>query len=164
MAHFAEIDLNNKVLRVVVACNSDIANNGGEQSEQAAEHFKTVCKLSLNGIKWVQTSINNNFRKQYAGINYTFDSNKNKFIKPQPFASWSLDANDDWQAPVVYPTVITYINTLVYEDPLAKVNVGDSLKYFITWDESNLRWQGLDNKKNNFAWIPESFSWTPINN
>jgi hypothetical protein len=164
MAHFAEIDLNNKVLRVVVACNSDIANNGGEQSEQAAEHFKKVCKLSLNGIKWVQTSINNNFRKQYAGIGHTFDSTKNKFIKPQPFASWSLDSNDDWQAPVVYPTVITYINTLVYEDPLANVNVGDSLNYFITWDESNLRWLGLDNKKSNFAWISESSSWTPINN
>ena len=92
MAHFAEIDSNNKVLRVVVGCNQDIANNGGEQSEQAAEYFKTVCPLSENGIKWIQTSYNHNFRKQYAGINYTFDFTKNKFIAPQPFTSWSLDA------------------------------------------------------------------------
>ena len=90
MAHFAELDSNNIVLRVVKACNQDIANNGGEQSEQAAENFKKVCPFSLNGVKWLQTSYNNNFRKQYAGIGHTFDSTKNKFIAPQPFASWSL--------------------------------------------------------------------------
>jgi hypothetical protein len=144
MAHFAELNLNNKVLRVVVACNQDIANNGGEQSEQAAEHFKKVCPFSEKGVKWVQTSYNNNFRKQYAGIGYTFDSTKNKFISPQPFASWSLDANDDWQAPVAYPTVTTY---------------GDNIKYFISWDEAGQRWIGKDNELNEFKWIPSSFSW-----
>jgi hypothetical protein len=135
MAHFAEIDLNNKVLRVVVACNQDIANNGGEQSEQAAEHFKTVCRLSENGVKWVQTSYNDNFRKQYAGIGYSFDSTKNKFIASQPFASWSLDSNDDWQAPIAYPTVTTY---------------GDNVRYFISWDEAGQRWTGKDDQQNTF--------------
>jgi hypothetical protein len=103
MAHFAELDSNNKVLRVVVGCNQDIANNGGEQSEQAAEHFKTVCPLSENGIKWVQTSYNNNFRKCYAGIGFYYDPIKDKFITPQPAASWSLDSNDDWQPPIPMP-------------------------------------------------------------
>jgi len=103
MAHFAEIDLNNIVLRVNRACNQDIANNGGEQSEQAAQHFATVSPLSQNGIKWIQTSYNNNFRKQYAGIGYTYDSVKDKFISPQPYPSWLLDSNDDWQPPVPYP-------------------------------------------------------------
>jgi hypothetical protein len=103
MAHFVEIDLNNIVLRVVRACDNDIANNGGEQSEQAAEHFKTICPLSINGVKWIQTSYNNNFRKKYARIGDTFDSTKNKFISPQPFTSWSLDSNDDWKAPVPMP-------------------------------------------------------------
>jgi hypothetical protein len=149
MAHFAEIDLNNKVLRVVVACNQDIANNGGEQSEQAAEHFKTVCRLSENGVKWVQTSYNNNFRKQYAGIGYSFDSTKNKFIASQPFASWSLDSNDDWQAPVAYPTVTTY---------------GDNVRYFISWDEAGQRWMGKDDQNNEFSWIPSSLSWISTGN
>jgi hypothetical protein len=149
MAHFAEIDINNKVLRVLVACNQDIANNGGEQSEQAAEHFKKICPFSLNGVKWVQTSYNNNFRKQYAGIGYTFDSTKNKFISPQPFASWSLDANDDWQAPVAYPTVTTY---------------GDNVKYFISWDEIQQRWLGKDIENNEFIWIPSSASWVATGN
>jgi hypothetical protein len=103
MAHFAEIDSNNIVLRVNCACNIDIANNGGEQSEQAAQHFATVSPLSQNGIKWIQTSYNNNFRKQYAGIGYTYDSVKDKFISPQPYPSWLLDSNDDWQPPVPYP-------------------------------------------------------------
>jgi hypothetical protein len=149
MAHFAEIDLNNKVLRVVVACNQDIANNGGEQSEQAAEHFKTVCRLSEKGVKWVQTSYNNNFRKQYAGIGYSFDSTKNKFIASQPFASWSLDSNDDWQAPVAYPTVTTY---------------GDNVRYFISWDEAGQRWMGKDDQNNEFSWIPSSLSWISTGN
>ena len=149
MAHFAEIDSNNKVLRVVVACNQDIANNGGEQSEQAAEHFKTVCRLSENGVKWVQTSFNSNFRKQYAGINYTFDSIKNKFIASQPFASWSLDSNDDWQAPVAYPTVTTY---------------GDNAGYLISWDEAGQRWIGKDKQNNEFSWIPSSSSWISTGN
>ena len=103
MAHFAEIDSNNKVLRVVVACNQDVANNGGEQSEQAAKHFETTVPLSSNGVKWVQTSYNSNFRKQHAGTGYTYDSNKDKFIAPQPYPSWSLDENFDWQPPTPRP-------------------------------------------------------------
>ena len=103
MGHFAEIDSNNKVLRVNCACNQDISNNGGNQSEQAAQHFEITSPLSENGVKWVQTSYNNNFRKQYAGIGYTYDLIKDKFISPQPYPSWSLDANDDWQAPIPYP-------------------------------------------------------------
>jgi len=149
MAHFAEINSNNIVLRVVVGCNLDIANNGGEQSEQAAEHFKTVCPLSDEGVKWVQTSYNNTFRKQYAGIGYTFDSTKNKFITPQPFASWSLDSNDDWQAPVAYPTVTTY---------------GDNIPYSIGWNEDGQRWIGRDAQNNEFLWIPESSSWVATGN
>jgi len=149
MAHYAELDINNKVIRVLTACNQDILNNGGEQSEQAAEHFKSLNKFSENGVKWVQTSYNNNFRKQYAGIGYTFDFTKNKFITPQPFASWSLDSNDDWQAPVAYPTVTTY---------------GDNVRYFISWDESNLRWIGKDHQQNEFTWVPNTSSWIATGN
>ncbi len=149
MAHFAELNKDNKVLRVVVACNQDIANNGGEQSEQAAEHFKTVCPFSEEGVKWVQTSYNNNFRKKYAGIGDTFDIVKNKFIANQPFASWLLDANDDWQAPVVYPTITTY---------------GDSVRFVISWDEAGQRWIGTDDQNNIFAWIPSSSSWIATGN
>ena len=149
MAHYAELDINNKVIRVLTACNQDIATHGGELSEEAANYFGTYTPFSENGVKWVQTSYNSNFRKQYAGIGYTFDSTKNKFISPQPFTSWSLDSNDDWQAPVVYPTVTTY---------------GDNVKYMISWDETGQRWLGKDIENNEFIWIPSSSSWIATGN
>ena len=156
MAHFAELDKDNKVLRVVVGCNTDIANNGGEQSTQAATHFETVVPLSANGVKWVQTSYNHNFRKQYAGKGYIYDSAKDKFLNPQPFSSWSLDGNDDWQAPVAYPTITTYD--------------GDK-RYFISWNEENLRWvakdegvwntstESYDTEPANFNWDASALAW-----
>ena len=102
MAHFAEIDQNNKVLRVVVGCNQDVANNGGELSEQAAEHFKKVCPLSIHGVKWVQTSYNSNFRGHFAGVGNTWNPELNIFVAgEQPFSSWTLNTQKGiWEAPV----------------------------------------------------------------
>jgi hypothetical protein len=155
MAHFAELDINNKVIRVLTACNQDIANNGGELSEEAANYFGTYTPFSENGVRWVQTSYNNNFRKQYAGIGYTFDSTKNKFITAQPFASWSLDSNDDWQAPIANPTVTTYGGP---------DEEGRYPKYLISWDEFNQKWTGKDEQNNEFVWIPSSSSWVSTGN
>jgi hypothetical protein len=151
MAHFAELDSNNIVLRVVTACNIDIANNGGEQSEQAANHFASqpANKFSENGVKWVQTSYNNNFRKQFAGMDFTYDPIKDKFISPQRFSSWSLDFNDDWKAPVEYPNIVTY---------------GLNQAYHILWDEENLRWLGYTREGNEFLWFPQSNSWVATGN
>jgi len=144
MAHFAEIDINNKVIRVLTACNQDIATHGGELSEEAANYFGTYTPFLENGVKWVQTSYNHNFRKQFAGIDSTFDISKNKFISPQPFSSWSLDANDDWQSPVAYPSITTY---------------GDNVTYSISWNEVGQKWIGKDIENNEFTWIPSSSSW-----
>jgi hypothetical protein len=154
MAHFAEIDSNNIVLRVVVIDNNDVNASGGDQSVGAEEKVKSIVPFTT-GIRWVQTSYNNNFRKQYAGIGYTFDSVKDKFISPQPFASWSLDANDDWQAPVAYPTVTTYG---------APNENGVSPRYRIAWDEAGQRWIGKDDQNNEFAWSPDSSSWFATGN
>jgi hypothetical protein len=166
MAHYAELDINNKVIRVLTACNQDIATHGGELSEEAANYFGTYTPFSENGVKWVQTSYNNNFRKQYAGIGYMFDSTKNKFISPQPFASWSLDSNDDWKAPVAYPTVTTYGNEYQkpYFDEIVQKIIDNNLYYLIYWDENNLRWIGKDKDNNEFTWVPSSFSWLATGN
>lgn len=148
MAHFAEVNSYGLVLRVVVIDNNDVNANGGDQSAGAEEAVKKIVPFTT-GSRWVQTSYNNNFRKQYAGIGYTFDSTKNKFIAPQPFASWSLDSNDDWQAPVAYPTVTTY---------------GDNVRYMISWDEAGQRWTGKDDQQNSFAWSPDTSSWIATGN
>ena len=95
MAHFAELDKDNKVLRVVVGCNTDIANNGGEQSTQAATHFETVVPLSTDGVKWMQTSYNHNFRKQYAGHDFIYDETNDRFLHPKPGAAWTYNTDGD---------------------------------------------------------------------
>jgi len=109
MAHFAELDSNNRVLRVVTADQTDINNNGGDQSEQAATNFEKTVPLSELGVKWMQTSKTNSFRKKYAAVGDIYDSEKDKFLNPQPYSSWTLDANDDWQPPVAKPVTYTQV-------------------------------------------------------
>ena len=103
MAHFAELNSGNTVLRVVVISNNDVDANGGDLHEDAETFVENLLSYSSGGVVWKQTSYNNNFRKQYAGKGYAYDSSKNKFIYPKPYPSWSLDASDDWQAPVNKP-------------------------------------------------------------
>lgn len=100
MAHFAELDANNVVLRVIVVANKDTADASGEEKEHIGKAF---CERLFGG-NWVQTSYNGNFRKRYAGIGYTFDPNLDAFITPKPFPSWTLNQTTcDWEAPVPMP-------------------------------------------------------------
>lgn len=91
MSHFAELDENNVVLRVLVGDN----NMPNEGYDWFVENL---------GGRWVQTSYNGNIRKNFAGIGYTYDEQRDAFIPPKPFESWTL--NEDtclWQAPIPYP-------------------------------------------------------------
>ena len=100
MAHFAEIGLDNKVLRVIVVHNNELIDESGQESETKGSEF---CR-SLFGGTWVQTSYNAKFRKNYAGIDFTYDTQRDAFIPPKPFPSWVL--NEDtcrWECPVPYP-------------------------------------------------------------
>ena len=99
MAHFAEIDSNNTVVRVIVVADTDCAGGQFPDSEVAGAYF---CNRLLGGV-WKQTSYNSNFRKRYAGIGYKYDAALDMFIPPQPYPSWTLDAQGDWQAPVAKP-------------------------------------------------------------
>lgn len=93
MAHFAEIDANNKVVRVVVV---------PDEQEHRGEVFLRD-DLQLGG-RWIQTSYNHRIRKQYAGIGFTYDARADVFIRPSPYPSWILDGNHDWQPPTPKPT------------------------------------------------------------
>lgn len=104
MAHFAELDSNNVVLRVIVVGNDDCKDAAGNESEAVGAAFCT----RLLGGRWIQTSYNHNIRKQYAGIGFTYDADADVFVAPQPFPSWSLDENHDWQPPVPYPATGNY--------------------------------------------------------
>ena len=148
MAHFAELesktdptgftsDTHLVVKRVVVVGNDCVPSDEHVDGE-------TWCVNFFGGGTWKQTSYNNNFRKQYAGIGYVYNASKNKFLVPQPFASWSLDGSDDWQAPVAYPT-------------------GDQSAYQILWDEDNTRWNGTkisDDSKH--RWNADTKAWVAL--
>lgn len=115
MAHFAEIDPNNVVLRVVVVGNKDTSDANGVEKE----HIGAAFLEKLLGGTWVQTSYNGNKRKNYAGAGYTYDAAIDAFVPPKPYPSWVLNNETaQWLAPVPMPT--------------------DGKKY--TWDEATQSW------------------------
>jgi len=100
MAHFAELGLNNVVQRAIVVHNNELLDENNVESEQKGADF---CR-NLFGGTWVQTSYNGNFRKNFAGTGYTYDSQRDAFIPPKPFDSWVLNEDTcQWQAPTPMP-------------------------------------------------------------
>ena len=100
MAHFAKIE-NDVVVQVIVVDNKDTADANGVEKEYIGAAF---CERLLGGT-WKQTSYNGNFRKNYAGLGYTYDAARDAFIPPTPFASWVLNETTClWDAPVPMPT------------------------------------------------------------
>lgn len=97
MAHFAKIE-NGKVVNVIVVHNNELIVDGIENEQKGIE----FCQ-SLFGGEWIQTSYNKNFRKHFAGRDYTYNTEADVFIEPKPFDSWLLDDNYDWQPPVAKP-------------------------------------------------------------
>lgn len=88
MAHFAELDENNIVLRVIAVHNNELLDNGVESEVKGI----TFCQ-SIFGIDtvWKQTSYNNNFRKNFAGVGFKYDKNRDAFISTKPYSSWVLN-------------------------------------------------------------------------
>jgi len=109
MASWAELDEKNIVTRVLVT-NNAFTNEGYDWL------------IDNLGGTWIQTSYNATIRFNYAGIGFTYDSELDAFIAPQPYSSWELDEDCQWQAPIPYPE--------------------DDKKY--EWDEDNLKWQLVD--------------------
>jgi hypothetical protein len=102
MAHFAKLDENNFVVEVIVVNNEVINNLPFPESEPIGVEF---CK-SLYGIDtiWKQTSYNTSFRKNYAGIGFTYDAVRDAFIPPKPYDSWILNEQTcTWETPTPYP-------------------------------------------------------------
>lgn len=112
MAYYAFLDENNVVTEVI---------SGKDETELIDGKTPEIWYGEFRGQTCVRTSYNSNIRKQFAGIGYTYDPDADVFIAPQPYPSWTLDANHDWQPPV--PRI---------ED--------DNL---YTWDEENQQWVAL---------------------
>ena len=86
--------------QVIVIDNKDTADANGVEKEYIGAAF---CERLFGGT-WKQTSYNGTIRKNYAGIGYTYQSDIDAFVAPKPYASWTLDANAQWQSPVAMPT------------------------------------------------------------
>ena len=102
MAHFAELNSSNEVLRVIVVSNDDVNANGGDQHDDAETFVTTIVPHSTGGVAWKQCSYNHNFRGHYAGIGMTYITNlttlgvasTDVFIgETKPYASWSIGIN-----------------------------------------------------------------------
>ena len=120
MAHFAKIE-DGVVTQVIVVDNKDCADASGVEKEYIGAAF---CERLLGGT-WKQTSYNGSIRKNYAGVGYAFDAERDAFIPPKPYNSWVL--NEDtclWEAPVAMP---------------ADAGTGEPPKRY-TWDEATTSW------------------------
>ena len=120
MAHFAKLDNKNKIVAVHPIANGVITDSDGNEQEQLGIDFLT----QMYGNKlWVQTSYNGNFRKNYAGVGFTYDKTRDAFIAPQPYPSWTLNEDTcQYEAPVAYP---------------------DDGKYY-EWDEETTNWTEIE--------------------
>jgi len=94
MAHYAFLDENNIVTQVIA---------GKDENELIDDLTPEEWYANFTGQRCVRTSLNNEIRKQFAGIGFTYDEDADVFIAPQPYESWVLNENHDWQAPVSYP-------------------------------------------------------------
>ena len=132
MAHFAQIDSNNIVTQVIVVADADTADAQGNHMESIGIAF---CQRLIGG-NWKQTSYNTHggvhslggtpFRKNYAGLGYTYDKDRDAFIPPKPYASWVLNETTClWNAPVAYPT---------------DVGTPEAPKFY-QWDEPTQTWE-----------------------
>ena len=156
MAHFAELESKTDptgftsethlvVKRVTVVANDISAGGGTLEDNNMHADGEAWCVNFFGGGTWKQTSYNNNFRKQYAGIGFVYNASKNKFLSPQPYNSWALDGSDDWQAPVTRP------------------NSDQSDGYEVSWDEDNLRWIGTKiSDDSNHRWDADNTEWVSL--
>jgi len=127
VAHFAKIE-DNIVVDIVVVNNEDVEDGDGVEQESIGIAF--LKNLFGNDTEWVQTSYNNNFRKNYAGVGFTYDQTRDAFIPPQPYPSWILDEDTCcWDAPIPYPL------------PEEKEAFSGSFDHVYEWDEDNVTWK-----------------------
>jgi len=176
MAHFAKIiekkdptgftqDIQWIVEEVVVVDNNIETSNGILSDNNGHVDGEIYCENLFKGGTWKQTSFNTRqgiyynsdntiandqtkkFRHNYAGLNMVYDFKKDKFIEPQPYASWILNPQDIWEAPIAKPTILSY-----------EINE-NKIWYQLEWDETNLRWVGIKSDGSKKYWNSNTLTW-----
>jgi len=102
VAHYAWINADNIVVNVTVGVDENVTQQGVGGSTEAWEQFYTAA-VNQEGVYLKRTSYNGNMRKQFAALGGTYIADADVFVHPQPFPSWTLDSNYDWQPPMPMP-------------------------------------------------------------
>jgi hypothetical protein len=122
MAYFAKLGTGNIVEKIISINNAVITDANGVEQEKLGLDF--INKLYNTRDVWKQTSYNNNIRKNYAGIGYSYDQTRDAFISPKPYNSWILNEQTcNWEAPVTKPTTVLKDNQ------------------YYSWNESIINWE-----------------------
>ena len=125
MAHFAELGESNVVKRTIVVANAVITNEAGDEDESLGVAF--LKQTYGNQTTWKQTSYSNSFRKNFATEGFVYDADKDAFISPKPYPSWTLNET-----------------TCKYDPPVEKPANGngeaDGHINYSAWDEDNQQW------------------------
>ena len=131
MAYFAKLGAGNIVEQVISINNAVITDANGVEQEQLGVDF--INNLYKTNDVWKQTSYNSSFRKRYASVGYSYDEQRNVFLKPKPFNSWLLNEETlEWNSPTPYP--ITNIQNLINE-------FGNPQNDLYNWNEEILNWE-----------------------
>jgi hypothetical protein len=154
MATFAKLDVTNTVVEIIKVGNDVPTSNGPLGQNDMHIDGEKYCNELLGGT-WKQSSFSGAFRGRPAGIGSTYDAQKDVFINPQEYVSWTLDANNDWQPPVAKPTLEQELYVSYDRD-----NCNPTL-YGSKWNEEQQRWEATDINNVLNIWNPNTSSWSP---
>ena len=144
MAHFAEINSEGVVGRVLVLSNDVITRDGEEVESVGVEYLQGM----FPHTNWVQTSYNGSFRKRSAGIGSTYDSDRAAFLPPQPYPSWTLSEETlNWVCPKPMPE--------------QEAELGEEGFIHYAWNESAGEWQEVPVQPDGHWWSEEDWAWYP---
>ena len=155
--HFAQIDGNNRVIQVITLDESHGMDENNNYSETKAVEYINNKLYAGQNLIWKETWPDESQRNVYADITATYDEANDRFIAPKPHVSWTLDENGKWQAPVAYPTIITYDFN------------GQETYYEIDWNETDQRWDGIKrdvidgaNTASSWIWNATTLNWEQV--
>jgi hypothetical protein len=148
LASFAKLDENNMVTDIFIVDQSDVDNNGGDNSTESENWIKTNI-LKNESVTIKQFYVDESFRVNSAEIGGYYNSDNDVFIKKQPYPSWSLGNDFKWTAPIAYPTVL--------QDP-------DLLEwsYSPSWDEEEQVWRAAGPNSEKLKWNTSTYSWNIV--
>jgi hypothetical protein len=128
-----------------------VVNNAIALDDSVTDVSRHVIDIKISGT-WKELT--------EGGIGWSWNESKNKFLAPQPFASWSLNASDVWEAPIAKPANTTFTHTEGEGEEAVSWEIDT---YLMTWNETDQRWEGLNRENNNsYYWNPTDSTWNLI--